>query len=132
MGEEAVRDLFTIVASALDDLREATLDGPLPALGEAETERERMVLARLGEVLVAQRRAAAKLRHVTTAVASVASEVRDHLTVVSGANAEVTASAAACEASAGELSDAAHRITSQAYDLHRLTESAAAETAAVA
>jgi ABC-type transport system substrate-binding protein/methyl-accepting chemotaxis protein len=132
MNEEGARDLFNIVASALDDLRQAALDGPLPPVEEAETDRERMVLARLGEVLVAQRRAAAKLHHVTTAVASVASEVRDHLTVVTGANAEVTASAAACEASAGELSDAAHRITSQAYDLHRLTESAAVETAAVA
>src|SRR5688500_10257988 len=104
MNEEGARDLFNMVASALDDLRRAALDGPLPRVEEAETDRERMVLARLGEVLVTQRRAAAKLHHVTTAVASVANEVRDHLTVVTSANAEVTVSAAECEVSAGDLS----------------------------
>ena len=125
-------DLLDIVAAALDDLNAGSLDRALPLLEWAETDRERELLARLRETVVGRRRAALRLQHLASALAAEVTSVRGRVAVTAAANAGVTNSAEACLASASELSDSARRITTQAHELHRLSESAAEATAEVA
>ncbi len=124
--------LAGLIGSAIDDLTTGHLDGPLPTLDQAETDRERELIGRLRETIVSRRRAALKLRHVAAAIDSAVSEVRDRMGVAASSNAEVTAAALACDASATSLGDSARRVGAQTNELQNLIDSAAQATTTLA
>jgi oligopeptide transport system substrate-binding protein len=125
-------DLLDLIASVLEDLTTGTLDGPLPELEAAATERERELVARMRLLVVSRRRAAAKLAHMASAIASEVGELHSRATVVASANAGVEAATSECQVVSKELGDSARRISHQANELHALSEAAAEATSDVA
>lgn len=121
-----------LIAAALDDLSAGNLDGELPSLDAAETDRERELIGRLREVIAVRRRVAQRLRHIAAATISAVRDSGDRIVVTANANAEVTASARACDATASALSETARGVQSQANELHALIESAAHATSNLA
>lgn len=126
---DAIMDL---IAAALDDLSAGILDGDLPSIDEAHTERERELIGRLREVFAVRRRVAQRLRHIAAATITAVRDSSDRIAVTANANAEVTASAQACDASATALSETARGVRNQANELHALIESVAEATSNLA
>lgn len=124
--------ILDLIATALDDLSSGTLDGDLPSLESAQTDRERELIGRLREVIAVRRRVAQRLRHIAAATISAVRDSSDRIAVTANANAEVTASARACDATATALSETARGVQSQANELHVLIESAAHATSNLA
>ncbi|MGB5039219.1 MAG: hypothetical protein WBQ66_21625, partial [Blastocatellia bacterium] len=88
--------ILDLIASALDDLSAGALDGELPSLEAAQTDRERELIGRLREVIAVRRRVTQRLRHIAAATISAVRDSSDRIAVTANANAEVTASAQAC------------------------------------
>lgn len=124
--------ILDLIASALDDLSAGALDGDLPSLDSAETDRERELIGRLREVIAVRRRVTQRLRHIAAATISAVRDSSDRIAVTANANAEVTASAEACDATATALSETARGVRAQANELHVLIESAAHATSNLA
>jgi methyl-accepting chemotaxis protein len=120
--------LIGTIESALGELLLGALDGPLPNLEAAGSERYRGLVARLSEVIVSQRRAALRLTHVAAAIDTAVGEVRDRIRIAAEANADMASSSEGCQSSATELTTSARRVSGQAKDLH-VTMASAAEAA---